>query len=137
MWICLRLDSLQLCIFWGFSLAISLNLTRVSLACWMLSHCERSLGLQAARRLIARSASLLYPASSSLCSSRAARWLKSRHSEDRLIVSCMMQSASISCKISVRSISSWIIFNKKACRGFQCNLAPISSIKMLIYYDEH
>ena len=88
---------------------------------WTLSHWERSLGLQQARRSMALSASLLNPASSSLSSSRAARWLKSRHSEDWVIFWCIMQRASISPRISFLSTSLWGMVYDKGARGFQYN----------------
>lgn len=103
------------------SLASSLILTRMSLALCTLSHCERSLGLQQARRSMALSASLLNPASSSLSSSRAVRWLKSRHSEDWVIFWCIMQRASISLQISFLSTSLWGMVYDRGAGGFQYN----------------
>jgi hypothetical protein len=101
--------SLQPLSSFSFSLARSLSLCRTSLARWMLSHWERSLGLQEASRSIVLSASRLHPASSSLCSNNPVRRLNSRHSEDWVIRSCIMQRASISHRISLRSCSSQVI----------------------------
>lgn len=70
------------------------------------------------RRSIARSASRLNPASSSFCSSNAVRRLNSRHSEDRVIFSCIMHSVSISCRIAVLSRPSWTIMSKWCAGNF-------------------
>ncbi len=109
------------------SLARSLSRSKTALARLMLSHWVRSLGLQDARRSIALSARRSHPASSSLCSNKAARRLNSLHSEDCVILSCMVQSASISCRIFVSSCSSLVIAGKhRAIRAFISPQAPVS-----------